>query len=115
VRQIWHLEEERISGSSSPRGDRDEREIHIRQFIVGAACEEHPAINWRACTDSTRDNLACPERPGFDSLTAIPKPVDSRDNGHGAKTYGNPIGVECEACRRRALVQLDRLGLRTIS
>jgi hypothetical protein len=34
----------------------------------------------------------------------------ARDNGHGAKTYGNPIGVECEACKRRALVPLDRLG-----
>ena len=29
------------------------------------------------------------------------KAVDSRDNGHTAKTYGNPIGVECEACKRR--------------
>ena len=40
----------------------------------------------------------------------MPKAVDSRDNGHSAKTYGNPIGVECEACKRRALVPLDRLG-----
>jgi hypothetical protein len=33
-----------------------------------------------------------------------------RDNGHTAKTYGNPLGIECEACKRRALVPLDRLG-----
>jgi hypothetical protein len=33
----------------------------------------------------------------------MPKPLDPRDNDHTAKTYGNPIGVECEACRRRAL------------
>ena len=39
-----------------------------------------------------------------------PKPVDSRDNGQTAKTYGNPIGVECEACKRRALMPLNRLG-----
>ena len=38
------------------------------------------------------------------------KQVDSPDNGHTAKTYGNPLGVECEACGRRALVPLDRLG-----
>ena len=37
-------------------------------------------------------------------------PVDARANGHTAKSYGNPIGVECEAFKRRALVQLDRLG-----
>jgi hypothetical protein len=40
----------------------------------------------------------------------MPKPVDSRDNGHSAKTYGNPLGIECEACKRRALVPLDRLA-----
>ena len=40
----------------------------------------------------------------------MPKPVDARDNGHIAKIYGNPLGIECEACRRRALVSLDRLG-----
>ena len=38
------------------------------------------------------------------------KQVDSRDNGHTARTYGNPLGVECEACGRRALVPLDRLS-----
>jgi hypothetical protein len=40
----------------------------------------------------------------------MPKAVDARDNGHSAKTYGNPIGIECTACKRRALVPLDRLG-----
>jgi len=40
----------------------------------------------------------------------MPKPVDPRDNSHSAKTYGNPLGIECEACKRRALVPLDRLG-----
>ena len=40
----------------------------------------------------------------------MPTPVTSRDNGHTAKTYGNPLGIECEACKRRALVPLDRLG-----
>jgi len=40
----------------------------------------------------------------------MPTPVSSRDNGHTAKTYGNPLGIECESCKRRALVQLDRLG-----
>ena len=38
------------------------------------------------------------------------KAVDSRDNGHTAKTYSNPLGIECETCKRRALVPLDRLG-----
>ena len=28
----------------------------------------------------------------------------------GAKSYGNPIGIECEACKRRALMPLDPLG-----
>jgi len=37
-------------------------------------------------------------------------PIDARANGHTAKSYGNPIGVECEACKRRALVPLDRPG-----
>ena len=36
--------------------------------------------------------------------------VDGRDNGHTAKSYGNPLGIECEGCGRRALVPLDRLG-----
>ena len=40
----------------------------------------------------------------------ISTPVDARSNGHSAKTYGNPLGIECEACKRRALVPLDRLG-----
>ena len=38
------------------------------------------------------------------------KQVDNRDNGHTAKSYGNPLGIECEACGRHALVPLDRLG-----
>jgi hypothetical protein len=37
----------------------------------------------------------------------MPHQVDDRENGHTAKSYGNPIGVEC---RRRALVPLDRVG-----
>ena len=40
----------------------------------------------------------------------MPKSVDARDNGHTAKSYGNPLGIECEACKRRSLVPLDRLG-----
>lgn len=35
--------------------------------------------------------------------------VDGGDNGHSAKSYGNPVGVECEGCGRRALVPLGRL------
>jgi hypothetical protein len=38
------------------------------------------------------------------------KRIDVRDNGHSAQSYGNPVGVECEGCGRRALVSLDRLG-----
>jgi hypothetical protein len=40
----------------------------------------------------------------------MPAPVTARDNGHTANCYGNPLGIECEACKRRALVPLDRLG-----
>src|SRR5262245_64044351 len=40
----------------------------------------------------------------------MPTSVSARDNGHTAKNHGNPLGIECEACKRRALVQLDRLG-----
>ena len=36
--------------------------------------------------------------------------VDRRDNGHTAKSYGSPFGIECEACARQALLPLDRLG-----
>jgi hypothetical protein len=43
VRQIWRVEEERISGSSSRGGDRDQREIQVRQFRVGAGRQEHPS------------------------------------------------------------------------
>lgn len=38
------------------------------------------------------------------------KRVDGHDNGNTANSYGNPVGVECEGCGRRALVPLDRLG-----
>jgi hypothetical protein len=40
----------------------------------------------------------------------MPAPVTPRDNGHTAKSYANPRGIECEAGKRRALVPLDRLG-----
>ena len=40
----------------------------------------------------------------------MPAQVTNRDNGYTAKSYGNPLGIECEACKRRALVPLDRLG-----
>jgi hypothetical protein len=40
----------------------------------------------------------------------MPTPVTARDNGHPAKSYRNPLGVECEACKRRVLAPLDRLG-----
>jgi hypothetical protein len=36
--------------------------------------------------------------------------VDGRDNGHTAYCYRHPVGVECEGCGRRAVVQLYRLG-----
>ena len=39
---------------------------------------------------------------------AMPKAIDSRDNGRSTKTYGNPLGIECTVCKRRALVPLDR-------
>ena len=38
------------------------------------------------------------------------KKVDGGDEGHSAQCYGNPLGIECEACKRRAPVALDRLG-----
>jgi hypothetical protein len=31
----------------------------------------------------------------------MPKPVVARDNGHSAKTYGNPVDVKCSACGSR--------------
>ena len=40
----------------------------------------------------------------------MPTSVTSRENGHTANTYDNPLGVDCEACKRRVLVPLDRLG-----
>jgi DNA-directed RNA polymerase subunit RPC12/RpoP len=39
------------------------------------------------------------------------KRVDGRDNSHTAKSYGHPLGIECEACEHRALVPLDKLGI----
>ena len=33
-------------------------------------------------------------------------PATGRENGHTA----NPLGIECEACNRRVLVTVDRLG-----
>jgi hypothetical protein len=39
-----------------------------------------------------------------------PTSITARENRHSAKTYGNPLGIECDACKRRALVPLDRLG-----
>src|SRR5262245_66195357 len=38
------------------------------------------------------------------TILPMSTPVDARSNGHSAKTYGNPLGIECEACKRRALV-----------
>jgi len=38
------------------------------------------------------------------------KRAGGHDNGHTARSFGNPIGVEYEGCGRRALVPLDRLG-----
>jgi len=38
------------------------------------------------------------------------KQIDGRDNGYSAKCFGNPLGVEREACQRRVLVPLDRIG-----
>jgi hypothetical protein len=40
----------------------------------------------------------------------MPTRVTARDNGRSAQSYRNPIGIECEACKLRALVPLDRLG-----
>src|SRR5262249_7239625 len=32
------------------------------------------------------------------------------DNGRGAWSYGNPLGVECNGCSHRGLVALERIG-----
>ena len=39
-----------------------------------------------------------------------PNQVDGRENGHTAYMYGNPVGVQCGMCSRRALVPLERIG-----
>jgi hypothetical protein len=61
---------------------------------------------WRNC-DTLADFRAPPIR--YDVPMGA-KRVDGHDNGHTAQSYGKPVGVECEGCRRRALVPVDRLG-----
>jgi hypothetical protein len=56
-----------------------------------------------SCWQTRRRPVRYPWRMGA-------KPVDGRDNRHAAKSYGNPLGVECGACKRRVLLPLDRLG-----
>ena len=41
---------------------------------------------------------------------AMPTPVTGRCNLHTADCYGQPLGVRCRACERRALVPLDKIG-----
>jgi hypothetical protein len=40
----------------------------------------------------------------------MPTAATASDNGRTAQFCRNPIGAECEACKRRALLPLDRLG-----
>src|SRR5262245_28952356 len=40
-----------------------------------------------------------------------PKQVEGRDNGRTARSYGQPVGVECSGCGHRTLVPLDRIGV----
>ena len=40
----------------------------------------------------------------------MPTPVTGRCNLHTADCYGQPLGVRCRSCERRALVPLDRIG-----
>jgi hypothetical protein len=40
----------------------------------------------------------------------MPTPVASGCNLHTADRYGQPLGVRCRSCQRRALVPLDRIG-----
>lgn len=40
----------------------------------------------------------------------MPTPVTGGSNLHTADCYGQPLGVSCRACERRALVPLDRIG-----
>ncbi len=42
--------------------------------------------------------------------SAMPTPVDGRTNLHTANCYGQPLGVRCRSCERRALVPLDVIG-----
>jgi hypothetical protein len=48
---------------------------------------------------------------GYES--AMPTPVDGRANLHTATCYGQPLGVRCRSCERRALVPLDGIGAHT--
>ena len=41
---------------------------------------------------------------------AMPTPITGRCNLHTADCYGQPLGVRCRSCERRALVPLDRIG-----
>lgn len=43
----------------------------------------------------------------------MPTPVDSRANLHTAACYGQPLGVRCRSCERRALVPLDVIGAKS--
>lgn len=37
-------------------------------------------------------------------------PVTGRINLHTAACYGQPLGVRCRSCERRALVPMDAIG-----
>ena len=43
----------------------------------------------------------------------MPTPVTGRCNLHTADCYGQPLGVRCRSCERRALVPLDRIGAKS--
>jgi hypothetical protein len=43
----------------------------------------------------------------------MPTPVDGRANLHTAACYGQPLGVRCQSCERRALVPLDVIGAKS--
>ena len=43
----------------------------------------------------------------------MPTPVDGRANLHTADCYGQPLGVRCRSCERRALVPLDVIGAKS--
>ena len=40
----------------------------------------------------------------------MPTPVDARSNLYTAHVYGQPLGVRCRSCERRALVPLGVIG-----